>query len=307
MTEIKLPTNVSVTRVSAGGLNIHYHQTGSGPHAVLIHGLTGSLADWQLRVVPLLSRHFTMLTYDLRGHGYTDMPLSGYTSADMAADLTGLLNALGIEQAHIAGHSFGGTVALHFAALHPDRVIALTISDSRVRSLQPFQKIKDWAHWPMWKEQLQKRGLTLDEEGELDFSMLELLRSQRAAQARKDLAAADRRREEHWMKLLSSTTANADLRDAAGLTPELIGQIRVPAQAIYGEFSLCLPTLEGLKKCLPALKATVLPGVGHFFPIARPDLFIQHVEEFHAPATPAPGDPCAPPPTPDDSAEPSTL
>lgn len=274
---------VSVPKVLAGGLNIHYHQAGSGPCAVLIHGLTGSLADWQVRVVPLLKDSFTVLTYDLRGHGYTDMPPSGYSSADMASDLVGLLDALGIDRAHIVGHSFGGTVALHFAALHSDRVIALTVSDSRVWSLQPSLKIKDWAHWPMWKEQLRKQGLTLDENSELDFSLLELLRSQRSSQDKREATARDRRIEDHWIKLLSSTTANADLRDPAGLTPELISQVNVSAQAIYGEFSFCLPTLEGLKGCLRGLKSTILSGVGHFFPITRPELFVEHVKTFHAP------------------------
>lgn len=285
MTEIQPTSIVSLPKVLAGGLNIHYHQAGSGPHAVLIHGLTGSLADWELRVVPLLKDSFTVLTYDLRGHGYTDMPASGYTSSDMASDLFGLIDALGIDRAHFIGHSFGGTVALHFAALHSDRVIALTVSDSRVWSLQPSLKIKDWAHWPMWKEQLQKEGLTIDENSELDFSLLELLRSQRS-KGKSEATALDRRIEGHWLKLLSSTTANADLRDPAGLTPELISQVRVPAQAIYGEFSFCLPTLEGLKEHLQDLKSTILPGVGHFFPITRAELFVQHVKTFHAPTMP---------------------
>jgi pimeloyl-ACP methyl ester carboxylesterase len=284
VTEIEPTSIVSVPKVLAGDLNIHYNQAGSGPHAVLIHGLTGSLADWQVRVVPLLKDIFTVLTYDLRGHGYTDMPPSGYTSADMASDLLGLLDTLGIDRAHIIGHSFGGTVALHFAALHSDRVIALTISDSRVWSLQPSLKIKDWAHWPLWKEQLQKHGLTLDEDIELDFSLLELLRSQRSSQGKGDATARDRRIEDHWMKLLSSTTANADLRAPAGLTAQVISQVSISVQAIYGEFSFCLPTLERLKECVQGLNSTILPGVGHFFPITRPELFVQHVKAFHAPA-----------------------
>ena len=97
------------------------------------------------------------------------------------------------------------------------------------------------------------------------------------------------------MKLLSSTTANADFRDPAGLTPDLIGQIRVPAQAIYGEFSFCLPTLGGLREHLQGLKSTILPGVGHFFPITRPELFVQYFKTFHAPKKPATRDePTAP-------------
>src|SRR5271170_7078291 len=282
MTPIELP-GIPVPKVWAGGLQIHYRQTGSGPHAVLIHGLTGTLADWYVRVVPHLAGDFTVLTYDLRGHGYSDMPPSGYTSADMATDLANLLDALDIDRAHIIGHSFGGTIALHFAALHPQRVIALSVSDCRVRSLQPPQRLKDWIYWPIWQDQLRRQELVLDADGELDLSMIERLLSQRTARAKQETSAADRRREEVWSKLLSSTSANADLRSSAGLTPELIGQIRRPAQAIYPEYSFFLPTLEGLKEYVRGLKCVAIPRVGHLYPVLRPDLFIQHIKAFHGP------------------------
>ncbi len=273
----------AIQSASANGINIHYEQTGSGPHLVLIHGLTGSLADWNLRLVPLLSGKFTTLTYDLRGHGYSDMPPSSYTSADMASDLLGLLDALKIERAHIVGHSLGGAVALHFAALYPQRVWSLTISDSRIRSLQPSQKIKDWTHWPLWREQLEKQGLTLDEEGELDFALLQLLFAQRSAQRQSGTTASERRRQEWWAQFLASTTANVDLRNPAGLTPELISQIRIPIQAVYGEYSFCLPSLSALTQCLQGLKSTILPGVGHFYPIFRPESLVELIKAFHGP------------------------
>jgi pimeloyl-ACP methyl ester carboxylesterase len=111
------------------GINIHYQETGAGSHLVLIHGLTGTLAAWQLGILPSLTDRFQVLAYDLRGHGHSDMPPSGYTSADMARDLLALFDERGIAQTHLVGHSFGGVVALHFAALHSDRVSALTISD----------------------------------------------------------------------------------------------------------------------------------------------------------------------------------
>jgi pimeloyl-ACP methyl ester carboxylesterase len=295
VTELEPPPPVSVPTVFAGGLKFHYRQAGSGPQVVLIHGLTGTLADWQLRVVPLLTSHFSVLTYDLRGHGYSDMPPRGYTSADMAADLANLMDVLGIDRAHVIGHSFGGTTALHFAALYPERVLALTVSDSRVRSLQPSHRLKDWPHWPLWREQLRKQDITLDEDRELDFSLLELLISLREARGHQVTAAADRRRDEQWGRLLSSTTANADLRDAAGLTPELISRIRLPTQAIYAEYSFFFPTLEGLKERVQSLRWAVVPGVGHLYPILRPELFAQYVKAFHAtsalPAGDTPGAP----------------
>jgi pimeloyl-ACP methyl ester carboxylesterase len=128
--------------------------------------------------------------------------------------------------------------------------------------------------------------VTLDEESELDFSVLELAVFQHSAWPQQ----AERRRVVQWSTLLSSTTAKDDLRDPAGLTVELIRQVQVPTQAIYGEFSSCLPSLKGLQAHLPNLEATVLPGLGHFFPITRPELFLEQVKSFHAaPARPPEG------------------
>jgi pimeloyl-ACP methyl ester carboxylesterase len=250
------------------GVKIHYELNGSGPDLVLIHGLSGSLAFWQLRIAPELSQNFRVLTYDLRGHGQSDMPPVGYTSRDMAEDLLALINHLGIERPHIVGHSLGGLVAMHLVSLHSDRAASLTVSDSRIRALQPRQKLREWTHWPLWKAQLEKRGLVVDEESEMDFLLLDRL-------------LGPQRRATQWSNFLANTTAKDDLRDPAGLTEELIRGVRAPVYAIYGEYSFCQPTLAGLQRLLPNLRVSVIPKVGHFFPLTHPDVFLSHLEEFY--------------------------
>jgi pimeloyl-ACP methyl ester carboxylesterase len=262
-------------KMQVNGINIYYEQAGAGPDLVLIHGLTGSLASWQVRVVPAMFGHFRVLTYDLRGHGQSDMPPTGYTSADMTCDLVALLDHLGLDQIHLVGHSFGGQVALNLCAKCPDRVICLTISDSRIPALQPIQKLKDWTHWPKWKAQLHQHGITLDEESDMDHSLLESFVTQCGVQMRESKWWG------RWLKLLESTTAKADFGDPGEITVETIRQMRMPMQAIYGELSFCLPTLEGLRKHLPSLKSTIVPGIGHWLPNVRPELFVEHVKAFH--------------------------
>jgi len=292
-------------KITANDLSIHYLQDGTGPDLVLIHGLCGSLAVWQLRIAPDLSRDFSVLTYDLRGHGLSDAPPSGYRSSDMAADLLALLDHLEIRQAHVVGHSFGGVVALHFAVLHPDRIASLTISDSRLRALQPSQKLKEWAHWPIWKARLQERGVLLDEDSEMDFLLLDQLvppvpqAAGPGTTSQPTIAAQNIAR---FKALLANATANDDLRDPDGLTDAVIGSTGAPVHAIYGEYSFCLPTLEGLRRLLPDLKVTVLPKMGHFFPLTQPDVFLASLREFFssldARRKGAP-DPTEPPATPD--------
>src|SRR5262249_39510694 len=108
------------------GLKFHYQQAGAGPDIVLIHGVTGDLSIWFLcNAVQSLSASYRVTAYDLRGHGYSDAPPAGYTSADHAADLFALMDALGVGRAALVGHSFGGVIAAHAAALAPGRVDAL--------------------------------------------------------------------------------------------------------------------------------------------------------------------------------------
>src|SRR5262245_15609485 len=97
------------------GIQIHYQRKGHGPDVVLLHGITANLAMWFTKVFPELAKDYRVTAYDLRGHGRSDMPPSGYDSFTMAQDLLGLLNALGIENARFVGHSFGGAIAMHLA------------------------------------------------------------------------------------------------------------------------------------------------------------------------------------------------
>ena len=107
------------------GITLHYQQVGQGPDLVMLHGLTGNLAVWHLKMVPSLWDRFRITTYDLRGHGYSEVTPSGYTPDDMATDLNDLLDVLGIEQAAFVGHSYGADTALYFALKHPERARAV--------------------------------------------------------------------------------------------------------------------------------------------------------------------------------------
>jgi len=107
-------------KVFARGINFHYLTRGEGLDIVLLHGVTSSLAAWYNGILfALEAAGFRVTVYDLRGHGLSDSTPTGYNSSEMAEDLLALLDALGLEQPMLAGHSFGGAVALHFALLHP--------------------------------------------------------------------------------------------------------------------------------------------------------------------------------------------
>ncbi len=92
-----------------------------------------------------------MTAYDLRGHGYSDVPPTGYTSADHAADLLALMDRIGARTARLVGHSFGGVIAAHAAAIAPERVEAVVLSDPYFPALRHLEDVSKWGHWQSFR------------------------------------------------------------------------------------------------------------------------------------------------------------
>lgn len=105
---------------------VRYSVEGAGPPILLIHGVGARLNNWD-DIAGILSRSFTVVRYDLRGHGNTSKILGPYSLEMFANDAEELLNHLNITRTHVAGHSLGGMVAITLAANHPRRVDRLAI------------------------------------------------------------------------------------------------------------------------------------------------------------------------------------
>ncbi len=106
-----------------------YTVEGDGPPVVLIHGmgLTRDMWDWQL---PPLRERFTVIRYDLLGHGESVARPGRYEMDDFVGQLRELLDHLGVTRAAIAGFSLGGLIVRAFALAHPDRCTAIAILNS---------------------------------------------------------------------------------------------------------------------------------------------------------------------------------
>jgi len=113
-----------------GDINIYYEIHGEGEPLLMINGLGGNMTSW-FRILPLLSQEHRVIAFDNRGAGRTDKPDIPYTMEMMADDIAGLLDAIGIDAAHIFGISLGGMIALNFALLHPQRIISLILGCTR--------------------------------------------------------------------------------------------------------------------------------------------------------------------------------
>jgi 3-oxoadipate enol-lactonase len=119
--------------ICVNGIDIWYERSGGGgPLFVLTHGFAGpSCVGWP-PVIEEFRSHFDLVLYDARAHGNTTVPddLATVTVPRFAADIAGLLDALGIERAHIGGVSMGGMISAQFACDHPERVRSLSLCDT---------------------------------------------------------------------------------------------------------------------------------------------------------------------------------
>jgi pimeloyl-ACP methyl ester carboxylesterase len=121
-------TRIGATKVArANGIDIAHRVRGNGPPLVLIMGYRLSSAAWPTRFVEALAEEFTVVTFDNRGTGHSDKPVDGYSLANMARDLAGLLDEIGIERTYVLGYSMGGAIAQEFTRQFPLRVAGLVL------------------------------------------------------------------------------------------------------------------------------------------------------------------------------------
>jgi len=119
-------------KLSVDGVRLYYelHGPPGAPVLVLNNGIImNATTSWAFQT-PALAKHYRVLQYDCRGQGQSDHPDIAYTMDAHAADLAGLLDALHVERAHIAGISYGGEVAQAFALQYPARTRSLILADT---------------------------------------------------------------------------------------------------------------------------------------------------------------------------------
>ncbi|HEU5033573.1 MAG TPA: alpha/beta hydrolase [Mycobacteriales bacterium] len=113
--------------VHANGIRFHVAEAGRGPLVLLLHGFPQFWWTWRHQLVALADAGFRAVAPDLRGYGATDKPPRGYDPMTAAADVAGLIRALGEREAVVVGHDWGGNVAWTVAATHPRLVRRLAI------------------------------------------------------------------------------------------------------------------------------------------------------------------------------------
>lgn len=278
------------------GVRLNYVQTDDGGDGaredlVMVHGLATNLAFWYFHYAAEFSRRFRVTMLDLRGHGRSDMPAEGYSPADMAGDLGGLFDHLGIDRAHVVAHSFGGVVALKFATRQPQRVRSLVLADSHIGVVRRLGAQRGWAHGRDIQVLLDRHGLDLDtthpyfgyhlltrmaqwqmQGTEVPAELAELVNPL--------LGKSARNTAKQWLALMEGTTAQAQMMVDDGLTLDELRKLRFPILALYGDNSHARLTAEALLDVWPHAEFRGVREAGHFFPSTRPGEVIDACKRF---------------------------
>jgi pimeloyl-ACP methyl ester carboxylesterase len=259
----------------ANGLEIAYERAGEGPPLVLLHGAAGDSRLWAPQLTGLADE-FTVVAWDEPGAGRSSDVPSAFALPDYAHALATLIDALGLGPVHVAGLSWGGTLALELYHRRPDLVATLVLADT-------------YAGWKgsLPEEELRSRVLGAramlavpDEEFDPTLPGLFAGEPPAAFAALLDEVAADVR--PHTLRIQLSVMADTDQR-------ELLSRVAVPTLLVWGELDARSPLdiARQFEDAIPDTELVVLPGSGHVSNLERPDEFNEAVRAFcraHAPA-----------------------
>ena len=240
------------TTVDAGGRRIRYLETGAahgGVPVVLVHGFGGDLNGWLFNQPALTERHH-VLALDLPGHGESGKDVGRGDLAVLSGALVAFLDTLGIERAHLVGHSLGAAAALRLALDHPAHVASLSLIAPAGLGRDINGGFTGGLAAATKRKQLQPVLETLfADKGLVSREMTEnLLRAKRLDGAQAALDAIN--------------SANFGGGQQAEVLAGRLGELKVPVQVLWGAKDEVIPAqhAEGLP---PSVQVTVLPGAGH--------------------------------------------
>jgi pimeloyl-ACP methyl ester carboxylesterase len=159
-------------RIDAGEVKLHAVEAGRGPLVILLHGFPEFWWSWRLQIPALAAAGFHVVAPDLRGYNLSDRPpdVADYAMPHLAADVAGIVRAMGEKRAHVVGHDWGGVVAWGFAMAYPemlDRLAILNVphpvSMEKALLSSPRQIAKSWYIFMFQLPRLPERFLRGDD------------------------------------------------------------------------------------------------------------------------------------------------
>jgi aminoacrylate hydrolase len=263
-------------RISIGDCHLYYERHGGGFPVMLIAGLAGTVQYWRDQI-PAFSRSFEVIVHDHRGVGESDPARAVATMERLAADAIALMDALGVEKAHVIGHSAGGAVAQILAIEHPQRLASAVIAASWTKTDAYFRRLFSFR-----KEILMRLGPA----SYVQASTLLLYPSEYISRNNEKLRLLEAQALAHFPPP-ETMVSRIDALLAFDRTNDL-GRIHTPTLVVAAHDDLVTPAYfsEELARRIPAAEAKFLAQGGHYFTQVVPRTFHQAVLPFLAAHTP---------------------
>lgn len=262
--QLEFPPLPELRSTKIFGQTVKYHDVGSGPPLLLIHGIGGDADEWAFCFQPLSQAH-RVIALDLLGFGRSDKPLIDYTIAGFVEVVEQFLRSLKIERAAVLGESLGGWIASALALKSPERVDKLILVDAAgvwgdIAGLPIDVRVSTRAHLRdvfrlLFYDKRLATDLLIDVAYELHlergdgYTIDSVLRTQQDGRERLD---------------------------------NVIGQLRVPTLIVWGEQDEMIPLSVGrnLHRLIAGSKLEVIPQCGHLPALERPAEFVRCVLNF---------------------------
>ena len=257
------------------GINLYYEDQGEGYPLVWSHEFAGDHRSWETQV-RFFTRRYRVIIYSARGYPPSDVPedLDEYSQEHAVEDLRGLLDHLGIEQAHVAGLSMGGNVALNFGLTYPQMASSLVVAGTGTGSVEPEE----------FRRRLDELAERMESEGMAAMS------DYTRGPARVQLLRKDPR---GWREFADQFSQHSGIgsamtfRGVQGRRPPIfdleakLRELDVPTLIMFGdEDDPCIEPSIFLKKCISRSGLVVIPQSGHAINLEEPDMFNRAVLDF---------------------------
>ncbi|HEY8206676.1 MAG TPA: alpha/beta hydrolase [Myxococcaceae bacterium] len=257
--------------VSSNGITLHYQSEGRGPPVVLVSGLSYGLWTWRW-VAPLLSPRYRVIRLDNRGVDGSDKPPGPYTTAQMAQDVLGLMDALELPPCFLAGISLGGFIVQEAALARPEKVARLALvatSFGGRNSLPPT---------PAAMEAMTNRegGSRAVAERALKVNVSPGFAGRhpdRVAEYFRYRDPVGVTGESYKAQLMAGGAHDSEAR---------VSSLKMPVLILHGDQDLVVPPGNAalMKARIPHAEVKMLPGAGHILPMDRPEEVAQALDYF---------------------------
>jgi 2-hydroxy-6-oxo-octa-2,4-dienoate hydrolase len=263
--------------IQAAGLATNYHEMGEGTPVLMLHGSGAGVSAWEnwQHVMPAFAEQYRVIAPDIVGFGLTERPAEPKFNIKVwVQHFLGILDALGIEKAHVVGNSFGGALAMATAISNPHRINKLVLMGTPAGEFDRVNRSSSWNYEP---SEASMRDLLLGFPHDPSFVTDEMVQARYQMTLQSDTA---------YRKLFAKPEEGQTTTRAKGIPEKDLTQIQHPVLVLHGREDSVVPMECGLRIAThcPNAEMHLFGHCGHWVQIERRQEFVRLAMDFFAKA-----------------------